>query len=199
MRALRREEAVKAAVFDIETSSLDAIGAGVLLCAVVRPLGKRETVFRADEMGCRFGQEKELVDAVTAELEQYDLLIGHNIIGFDLNWLRSRSVYFNTAQLSRKFAYDTLKAFRRLGYKTVPNHFGKPSAGLGHVVDFFGEDQLKTGIYPRAHWDIVWADEARRKEMMGELVNHCSADVRMTERIYLKMLPLDEKASLRRV
>jgi hypothetical protein len=190
---------VKAAVFDIETSSLDAIGAGVLLCAVVRPLGKRELIFRADEMGCRYGQEKPLVEAVTAELEKFDLLIGHNVIGFDIPWMRSRSVYFGAPQLSRKFAYDTFKAFKRLGYKTVPNHFGKPSAGLGHVVDFFGEDQEKTALYPRHHWDIVWGEEERRKEAMGDLVNHCSADVRMTERIFYKLLAQDERAIIKRV
>ena len=190
---------MKAAIFDIETSSLDAIGAGVLLCAVVRPLGKRETVFRADEMNCRYGQEQPLVDAVTAELNQYDLLIGHFVSGFDIPWLRSRAIYFGTTQLKRVFVYDTMKAFRRLGYKTVPNHFGKPSAGLAHVVDFFGEDQQKTGIYPRAHWDVIWADEERRKEAMGDLVNHCSADVRMNEKIYNRLLPLDERAVIRRL
>jgi uncharacterized protein YprB with RNaseH-like and TPR domain len=188
-----------AAVFDLETSALEAIGAGVLLCAVVRPLGQKNRVFRADEMGCRYGQEKELVDAVTAELSQYDLLIGHNLIGFDVPWLRSRAVYFDSPVLPRLFAYDTFKAFKRLGYKTVPNHFGKPSAGLGHVVDFFGEDNDKTGIYPRHHWEVVWGDEAQRAAAMGDLVNHCAADVRLTERIYWKLMKADERAVIRRV
>ena len=190
---------MKAAVFDIETSGLDAIGSGVLLCAVIRPLGKREIIFRADEMGCKYGQERELVTAITDELIKYDLLIGHNIIRFDIPWLRSRSVYFEIAELPKRFAYDTFTAFKRLGYKTVPNHFGKPSAGLAHVVDFFGEDQEKTALYPRHHWDIVWGDENRRKEAMGDLVNHCQADVRMNEKIYYKLLARDERAVIKRV
>ena len=185
-------------MFDIETSSLDAIGAGVLLCAVVRPLGKAAKVFRGDEMGCKWGQEKELVDAVTAELTGYDLLIGHNLIRFDVPWLRSRSVYFKTVELPKRHVYDTMVGFKRLGFKTVPNHFGRPSAGLAHVVDFFGEDQEKTGLYPRHHWDIVWGDDRARAEAMGDLVNHCVADVRMTERIYWELLSRD-KANIRAI
>lgn len=183
---------------DIETSSLDAIGAGVLLCAVVKPLGKREKVYRGDEFKGRWGQERELVAAVCAELIQYDLWIGHNIINFDYPWLRSRVKFFDLAELPRPFLYDTMKGFRRLGYKTVLNGFGKPSAGLAHVTDFFGFEQEKTGIYPRAHWEVVWGDDKQRAARMADLVRHCQADVAMTERIYNALLPVDYAAIIKR-
>lgn len=190
---------MKAAVFDIETSGLDAVGSGTLLCVVIKPLERREIIFRADELKCAPGREKRLVQAVNDELNKYDLLIGHNIARFDLAWLRSRAVFFNLPEPRRPFVYDTLPAFRRMGYKTVPNHFGKPSASLGHVVDFFGIEQEKTSIFPRAHWDIVWKDGKQRKEAMDDLVSHCYKDVRMTERVYWELIKVDHAASIRRV
>lgn len=40
---------MQSAVFDIETSSLEAVGGGILLCACVRPLSARRTrQFRID-------------------------------------------------------------------------------------------------------------------------------------------------------
>ena len=190
---------MRTCVVDIETSSLDAIGAGVLLCAVVKPYGKREKVFRGDDYKVRWGQEKPLLEALRAELVQYDLWIGHNIINFDYPWLRSRVKFFDLPELPRPFLYDTMKGFRRLGYKTVLNGFGKPSAGLAHVTDFFGFEQEKTGIYPRAHWEVVWGkDDQVRKNRMDELVRHCVADVSMTQRIYDALLPVDYAATIKR-
>lgn len=183
---------------DIETSDLAAIGAGVLLCAVVKPFGKREKVYRADEYDCRYGQEKPLLEAVLMELAGYDLWIGHNIVKFDWPWLRSRAVFFGLPEPPRPFLYDTMQAFKRLGYRTRLNAFGKPTAALAHAVDFFGFEQEKTGIYPRAQWDIIWADEKTQAERMGELVHHCVADVLMTERIYRALLPVDYRATIKR-
>jgi len=190
---------MKTCVFDIETSALEAIGAGVLLCAVVKPVKKREIVFRADEYNARFGDEWKLVQAVITALSEFDLWVGHNCDKFDIPWLRSRSLFFNLGAFPRPFTYDTIKAFRRLGYKTVMNGFGKPSAGLGHAVDFFGFEQEKTSIYPRRHWEVVWGDANKRREAMGELVNHNRADVLMTERLYDALLPEDNKASIKRL
>lgn len=189
---------MKGCVFDIETSALEAIGAGVLLCAVVRPLGKANITFRADEFKCRFGQEEPLVKAVIDELSQYDLWIGHYISKFDYHWLRSRAQFFGLGEIPRPFLYDTMLAFKRLGYKTTLNGFGKPRASLAHAIDYYGFEQEKTGIFPRHQWDIIWGDDDQRKAAMGDLVSHCQADVRMTEKLYNALLPVDYHATIKR-
>lgn len=189
---------MRACVFDIETSALEAIGAGVLLCAVVRPVGGRSVTFRADEFKEPYGQEGPLVAAVVFALSKFDLWIGHNVIGFDHPWLKSRALFFGLPEIPRPFLYDTFKAFRRLGYKTTMNGYGKPRASLAHAIDFYGYEQEKNGIYPRHHWEVVWGNDKQRAAAMGDLVNHCQADVRMTERLYQALLPVDYGALIKR-
>jgi len=162
------------------------------LCVVVKPLKQPVQVYRYDKFKCKPGAEKKFVRAVNDILDGYDLLIGHNIIRFDLPWLRSRSVFFDLPELPLKWAYDTCRVFRRLGYKTVPNGLGKPSAGLAHVTDFYDLDQEKTGIYPRAWWKSVWAEGPKeRSKALDNIVAHCISDVRMNEQIYWKLVRSD--------
>jgi uncharacterized protein YprB with RNaseH-like and TPR domain len=192
---------MKTATFDIETSGLDAVGSGVLLCAVIKPHGGRLETYRLDYYPrAAPGREHPLLKDVMDRLYEFDILVGHNIIRFDWQWLKSRVIYFEMGNvLKRPFGYDTCQAFRRLGYKTVPNGFGKPSAGLAHVVDFFGFDQEKTALYPRDHWMTVWGDKRQRADAMNRLVDHCKKDVLMNERVFDALLPLDGAAILRRL
>ncbi len=190
---------MRAAVFDIETSDLAAVGAGVLLCCVVKPVGGKARVLRYDGAHYELGRERRLVAAIIAELGKYDLLIGHNIDKFDLCWLKSRAAVFGIPWELHPLTYDTLKAFKRIGLRTRQNNFGKPSAGLAFVVDFFGIRQRKTGIYPRAHWDTIWAEPRRRKEAHDDLIAHCVSDVEMNEEIYHRLLALDSNAVIRRI
>lgn len=190
---------MRGAVLDIETSDLAAVGAGVMLCAVIKPLEGKETVFRYDEMHCRVGHEKRLVAAVVNEMESYDLLVGHNIKNFDYGFIKSRALYFGITSVPRPFFYDTFQAFKRLGYRTRLNNFGKPSAGLAMVVDFFGIPQRKTSILPRQHWATVWESGKDREDAMKYLVQHCVDDVRMTEEIYWKLMRADFIGRLERL
>lgn len=189
-----------ACVFDIETSGLDAIGSGFMLCAVVKPIGGRATVLRIDEIaGCKPGNERHLIEAVVDELNKYALWIGHNVIGFDWPWIKSRCKFFEMSIPRGMFCYDTLKGFRRLGYKTVPNRIGKPSAGLGHVADFFNIPNEKTAIYPRDHWETVWQIKPKRTEALDRLAEHCIADVRMTETVFNNLWPDDYNGKIIRL
>lgn len=191
---------MKTAIFDIETSGLDAVGSGILLCACIKPEHGRTEVYRLDHYRCGFGKESPLLSAVMGRLYEFDLLVGHNIERFDWPWLKSRLLYFNLGDPARRpFGYDTFKAFKRLGYKTVPNAFGKPSAGLAHVVDFFGLDQEKTALFPRDHWATIWGNKEQRIDSMNRLVDHCLKDVNMNAQIFDLLLPLDHRATLKRL
>lgn len=187
------------ATFDIETTSLDAVGAGVILCAVVKPLGEKPKIFRYDDMHLSPGNDKFLVRSLVNELCKYDLLIGHNARRFDWNFIRTRALIHNIQIPKRPFLYDTMEAFKRLAYLTVPNRIGKPTARLDHVTDMFGVKQRKTSIYPREHWRTVWGNKKERRQAMNELVDHCVSDTQMNEDIYGRLFDADSSVTLKRV
>ena len=190
---------MRAATFDIETTSLDAVGAGFVLCVVVKPLGRMPKVFRLDEIkGCKSGHEKPLLERVFAELSQFDLLIGHYCEKFDWKYLKSRAWRESVPMISPPLAYDTHKAWKRVGALTQRNKFGGPTAALDHVVDFLSIAQDKTKIYPANWWAAVWDDGTKRTKAMNQIVAHCVADVKMTELAYEAILPQDARATIKR-
>ena len=173
----------------------------------IRPTAtKRTRVFRLDayqfkaskEHGPAEREETQLLRDVIEELSKYDVLIGHNIIKYDLPYIKSRA--FQRDVPARPFvAYDTLHAFRRTGYLTVPNHYGKPSGGLDMVADFLHIRQEKTKIYPYDWWEAVWAKEAKRLEAMNEIVSHCEHDVRMNANVFPYLFSADPRPALKKV
>ena len=198
---------MRSCVFDVETTGLEAVGLGMLLCACVRPCSTGRTrVFRIDDYKFKddphFGrwerQERLLLTDVLAELGKYDLLIGHNIEGYDLGFLRTRAQMLGVPFTLCPITYDTMVGFRRTKFRTVMNYKGKPTASLDMIADFLRVPQEKTKLYPVKHWDTVWANEADRLDAMNELVDHCQRDVRMNTKVYDYILPADNRLVLRR-
>lgn len=199
---------MKAAVFDIETTSLEGIGAGILICACVRPLATQRTkTFRLDnyqykptpEHGFFERQEKDLLKELLNELRQYQLLIGHNIVNFDLGFLRTRAYKHEVQFDMMPFTYDTMQAFGRVKLRTIANaHTGKPTKSIAMIADLLGVKQEKTAIYPDHHWQTLWGNERKRTEAMNDIVDHCVKDVRMNAQVYDIILPHDYKATIKR-
>ena len=187
-------------VVDLETSSLEGVGAGFILCAVVKPLGKKPVILRYDELKCRPAHEKRLIELLIKELDKYELWIGHNIGSYDFNFIKSRASILGVPFTSQPFLYDTMLAFRRSGFLTSRHPVtGRPKAGLDHVVDFFGIPQKKTKVgYPRQHWRIVWEEGDDRARAMDNLVEHCRFDVELTEAVYWKLIGTDKVWGIRR-
>lgn len=180
---------MKTCVFDIETTDLAAVGPGWILCAVILDADKgTKKIFRYDKLKCELGAEKKLVTSIVDELAQYPLWIGHNIDKFDWPYIRSRANALNVPiHLDTTVTYDTLKAFRRSGLKTVQNFIGKPTGQLSHIADFFGIPQLKTALYPREHWVTVWGLGEQKTLAMNKLVDHCERDVKLTSQIFERL------------
>lgn len=198
---------MKSCIFDIETTALEGVGAGILLCACVRSAatGKTTTLrleyrdeWNPTDEGFMQTEETRLVEELIAELSKYDLLVGHNIEKFDLPYIRSRAKARNVPFFLEPFTYDTMKAWGRVKLRTVLNGYGKPTKSLDMIADFLGLDQLKTKIYPRSHWLTIWGNAKEREEAMQEIIDHCKRDVRMNHEIYDLILPEDVKASLKR-
>lgn len=187
------------AVLDLETTSLDAVGGGMIVCGVIKPLGEEPLVWRYDEFGDKPGKEKKMLTDLLKMLQPWHLLVGHNIVRFDWGMLKSRAALLGVPFLLHPLAYDTMLAFKRTGLRTVLNQVGKPTAALDHIIDFFGFEQKKTKIYPREHWKTVWETGEERKKAMDGLVEHCVSDVEMTEKIYWKLLDYDAVERLHRL
>jgi len=179
---------------DLETTDLAAVGAGWILCAVIKPLGGKPKVLRYDDMHIALAHETPLLHALSRVFDEYDMVIGHNLENFDWPYIKSRCSILGLPIPRPVYRYDTLQAFRSTKLRTVPNFKGNPKAGLGHVCDFFGLEQRKNGLFPRQHWNPVWGqDKGQRREALDHLVEHCVSDVIMNEAIYWKLLPLAKK------
>ena len=198
---------MKACVFDIETTALEGVGAGMIICACVRPLSTQRTrdfrlKFREDfnisEDGFLAKEETDLLGELVEELSKYDLLIGHNIVKFDLPYIRSRCYARGVPFDLRPFVYDTMQVWGRVKLRTVMNGYGKPTKSMAMIADFLGLDNGKTQIYPRRHWLTVWGNRKEREEAMQKILDHCQKDVRMNTQIYEIVLPMDDKGSIRR-
>lgn len=192
---------------DIETTDLSAVGSGVLLCACVRrwPTGKTLTYriqyrdeWNPSEEGFLETEETQLLKDLIAELGQYDLMVGHNIDGFDLPFLRSRAKVRGIPFYLAPFTYDTMKAFGRVKFRTRLNRIGKPTKSMAMIADFLGLEQLKTAIYPQEWWLTVWGNSSQREEAMQNIIDHCKRDVRTNHEMYDILLADDAKASIRR-
>lgn len=191
---------MRTAVLDIETTALEAVGAGVLLMAAIKEPGTNARVLRIDQYDCKPGKEIPLVEDILKAIGEYDILIGHAIDGFDWPYIKSKAAIFNLGLPSPlPLSYDTLKGWRRIGFRTKMNNYGKPMGSLDMVIDFFGLVQKKTKIYPRAHWQSVWGSKRKRTVALDDLEEHCVSDTEMTEEIFHRIFAADTAAIIRRL
>ena len=189
---------MRIATFDVECTDFSAIGPGFLLCTTIKELDGESSTFRYDSYHCGIGHERDLVRAVNNELRKYDMLIGFNSENFDLRWLFSRSLALDLTFDLNPFSYDLYRASNRLGIKTPLNSKGHPRHSLGFLIDFFGIEQGKTVIYQRDWWQAVWGNVEERAKKLTEICSHCESDVRLTEQLYHRIMPVDKRAIIRR-
>ena len=180
---------MSAAVFDIETT--DFAAGGILdhmICGSILPLeGKIETykISHSDNRDdCR------VLTEFLGALSRYGLLIGHNILAFDILWLRSRSSYHGLELPERQYiCYDTYQAARRQGIKAERK-------SLAFLGDFYRLKNLKTLIYPVA-WSMVDSPgRTEAEEAITSVVSHCEQDVTMNRDLFYALWQRDKMVSL---
>ena len=144
-------------VFDIETDGLDA---SKIWCIVAKDLDTGQIhTYNPDKI-----QEglKLLVDS--------DLLIGHNILGFDIPVIEN----LTGISFKDKKVIDTL----------VLSRLAKPERG-GHSLKAWGD---RIG-FPKMEYQGDFS------HMTDDLVHYCKQDVRVCEKVYLWLLHTMEKFS----
>lgn len=185
---------LRAVVFDIETmpnnfmaeSELD-----ILVCASFLPLDTEKpytiAITHPEMTGLDDIDYRALRDLVS-ELEKFDILIGHNIAAYDLNWILTRLMYYGIPfPQKRHLYYDTYSASKRIAIKTWKN--------LGNLGAFFGANGEKTKIH-RPDWAKLWTTNKKQFDTtMNTIVYHCEQDVILNRQVFNELWATDHKAT----
>ncbi len=166
--------------WDIESSGL-AASFGGMFCATVKPLNGEPVTFRIDE-GPKYVRapwdDKWLVKKVRNELEQYQVVIGYNSIGFDLAFLNSRLVAHKERVLSPVVKHVDLWLVSRYRLRLHSNR-------LESLLEHLGTKVRKTPLRPE-DWRRAAAGE---KAAMDRIVKHNIPDVLSLEEAFLRLIP----------
>jgi uncharacterized protein YprB with RNaseH-like and TPR domain len=170
------------AVFDLETSSLDA-NYGVILCGCIKSsITGKITTYRLDKMsrwkeGYR-GFDAGVVAAIALDLEAHDVLVAHNGSRFDIPFLRTRMLHHRMHRLPDIKLIDPCSILFR--------KFRMKSNSLNALLDHLGLKERKTPL------DMsVWADAVHNgtRSSMDKIVKHCVADVKALDAAFNVVKP----------
>lgn len=161
---------IRVAVIDIECSGLDA-SFGRVLCGVTRLFSPDEVrVRRADEYDewntGRRGSDAKLVEAILRDVEEADIILGHNATAYDLPFLRTRALIHGLPPVHPKKIIDPVLLAR----KTFRFH----SNSLDSISMMIGTSESKTRLNPRI-WAAALMDGDRAA--LDEITDHCIKDV----------------------
>jgi uncharacterized protein YprB with RNaseH-like and TPR domain len=170
-------------VWDIETSGLNA-NFGHMLAGSVMPLwGRRKDVkiVRIDDYP-RYKKslwdDTLVVAALVAELNKYDVLIGHNSVNFDAKFLNSRALDNRTGWIRQEIKHvdsrRTCKKFLRFGYRSLEN-----------LSIFLDTKDRKTPLVAKLWKKAICGD----KECLDQIVKHNVQDVITLQEIVKIILP----------
>ena len=176
------------AVFDLETSDLEA-DKGIILCGCIKSSKSNKILtIRTDETNPNWkkglrGNDKATVQLIAAELSKHDVLVAHNGNRFDVPFLRTRLLRWGLPRFPEmKLVDPMLIAFRKLRLR---------SNGLGNLSDHIGVADRKTPLYLSLWMDAILNGS---RSAMDSIVEHCVADVKVLEGVleltkpYIKLL-----------
>ena len=169
-------------LFDIETNGLPRKGLDRIHCIVAKDLDT-EQVFRFNDTG----STHSVTNGVTL-LQEADVLIGHNIVGFDIPviqqiypFFQTKAELFDTLILSRMFFPDILSR----DYRKKP--IGMPAKLYGrHSLEAWG---YRLGDYKGEFGKTTdWADWSM------EMEDYCEQDVHVCHSVFDLMADHDRLA-----
>lgn len=170
---------LKAAVFDIETADFTTGGyRDYMICGCILPLDQKEPMYVNKLKFEESLDDRRLMAEYVTEMRRYDILIGHNIAGFDFNWLNSRAMYHGVGPMGKRWMYyDTYQASKRLAIKA-------DRKSMVFLADFFRLKYIKTSVMP-VSWGMM---DSRNKdeftEALADIVYHCEQDVLTNRQLF---------------
>jgi uncharacterized protein YprB with RNaseH-like and TPR domain len=166
--------------FDLETTDLNA-NWGNILAIGYRVEKEPVTVLRINDFkGWTPYDDKRLIEEFLKVWSREDVgvVIGHNIILFDIPYLQARMLRNGLGVLPVKSRVDT--------YFVAKSKLKMKGKSLGSVAEFSGCKSRKTPLSPE-----VWRLAARGDEPSLEYIaKHCAADVRVVQQVYEKISPM---------
>jgi len=159
-------------VFDIETNGLPRQGLSCIHCIVTKNIDTGE-VLRYNDVGTH-----ESVTTGVNMLAEAKLLIGHNIIGFDIPVIQSIYPFFqpecgllDTLILSRMFKPDIL------GYDFRIRHIGMP-------MKLYGRHSLEAWGYRLGDYKGEFGKTTDWSEWSQEMEDYCEQDVHVCQTLF---------------
>ena len=122
--------------------------------------------------------DRIIVQSAWEMLDEADIVVGHNIDGFDIKTLNGRFLYHGISPPSHYQTIDTLKIARR--------RFKLTSNKLDFIAQMLGVgEKVVTGGFS------LWADIIVHKcrDAFDRMVTYCEGDVWITEAVYKKLQP----------
>jgi len=171
---------IRIGVLDIETTSLNA-AYGRVLCAVIKTFDPVEiTVFRADEYETwkagKRSDDKQLVSDLLEYLEDIDVVVAHNGVGFDLPFLRTRSIVNGLPPVNPIKILDPCRLARK--------QFRFAGNSLASIAMALDTENQKTPLSPQL-WARAISDGDQ--QALDYIVEHCIADVETLEEITFRV------------
>lgn len=163
------EETGRMASWDIEATQLNA-DLGSVLCASVKPFGKKPYTFRIKAVGNDVKVIRDLKDA----LEEYHCWLTYYGKGFDVPFVNTRLLKWGYEPIEPRHHIDlffTLKANTKMSSK-----------GLGRFLSLLGAEEQKMGVSQN-----VWSEMGfRLSDHMPTMVERCESDCVGLEELYTK-------------
>ena len=163
-------------IFDLETDGLYH-DATKIHCICIYDLDTEQTLIFNDE-----GNEQPITKGIQL-LEDANLVIGHNIIGYDLPLIRKLYPWFqrvdgvlDTLVLSRIYHADMLKTDQKRKWGNMP-----PKLLGRHSLESYG---YRLGVYKGEFGkDTDWKDWSQ------EMQDYCIQDVKVTQKLWQHFHP----------
>lgn len=171
-------------------SSLNADGGIILCCSVKKYQVRGITCIRADSYDSWANNrtnEKELIQAISDELDKYDILVAHNGERFDKKFFNAKCLQYRLKPVLRfKKLIDPVQLSWR--------HLKLGRNSLASLIDYLEIPVKKTPI--ELHRWLEAAYEGSKKSM-DIICDHCDKDVVTLEQVYDRLRLLIDKVDNR--
>ena len=177
---------MKIGIFDLETSGFYADSSILLCCSIKQYEKKGVKTIRADQSKSwdkEKSNEKETIEKIAKELDEFDILIAHNGQWFDKGYFNAKCLQYNLPPILRfKKLIDPVLISRR--------HLRLGRNTLAALIDYLQIPVKKTPI--ELHKWIKASHDGDRKCM--DLISvHCEHDVITLEKVYERLRKLIDK------
>ena len=174
---------VGTAVFDIETNGLSFTTEDPRIhCIAVHWAEDERTEVFIDERYSESAKELPMgsyysITTALSNLEVADVIIGHNIIGYDLPyinhiypWFNPRGTIIDTLLLSRLYHPNLLDIDKKNAWENMP-------------TKLYGSHSLKAYGYRLGVYKGDFGETSDWKEWSQEMQDYCVQDVKVTEKL----------------